>query len=85
MKNGGSADCFTANKVYQVYRDWCKDNNNGYAKTAKEFRETLSGHLGKSYAELTTHTKVGTCYKDYTLTEECKEQYNLCYGTDFLA
>lgn len=85
LKNGGSADCFTANKVYQVYRDWCKDNNNGYAKTAKEFREILSGHLGKSYAELTTHTKVGTCYKDYTLTEECKEQYNLCYGTDFLA
>jgi len=78
------ADTCTTTKIYRVYRAWCKDNNNGYAKTAKEFRDILSEHLGSTYADLTVHKKCGACYKDYTLNEECKQLYVGDYGTDFL-
>lgn len=43
----------TTGRVYKVYKAWCKDNNNGYAKTAREFRETLGAHLGTTFAEMT--------------------------------
>lgn len=28
----------TTGRIFKAYAVWCKDNNNGYAKTAKEFR-----------------------------------------------
>lgn len=38
----------TTGRIYRVYQAWCRENNNGFAKTAKEFRETLAAHLGCS-------------------------------------
>jgi putative DNA primase/helicase len=70
-----------------IYKAWCHDNNNGFAKTAKEFRETLASHLGSTFKEMTVHTNKGTYYKNLTLTIEAKEQYRKAYGydsTDFL-
>ena len=80
-------DSCTTGRIYRVYQAWCWDNNNGFAKTAKEFREELAEHLGTAYAEMTTRQKGNTYYKDYTLTLEAKEQYAREYGydgTDFL-
>ena len=75
-------DNCTTSRVYKVYKAWCSDNNNGYSKTAKEFRETFSAHLNGSFNELTVQRRQGTFYKDYTLTDEAKQQYQREYGYD---
>lgn len=86
-QNGRIQKHCTTGRIYRVYQAWCRDNNNGFSKTAREFREELAEHLGKLYAEMTTRQKGNTYYKDYTLTLEAKEQYAREYGydgTDFL-
>ena len=75
-------DSATTGRIYNVYRAWCVDNNNGYAKTAKEFREALSAHLGKLFKDISVHTNRGTYYRNHTLTLEAKEQYSRVYGYD---
>ncbi len=72
----------TTGRIYRVYQAWCKDNNNGFAKTAKEFREDLAAHLGRAYADMTTRQKGNTYYREYSLTLEAKEQYAREYGYD---
>jgi phage/plasmid-associated DNA primase len=86
--NGKICDAATTGRIYDVYRAWCQNNNNGFAKTAKEFRETLAKHLGTTFKEMSTHTNKGTFYKDLTITIDTKEQYKKVYGydsTDYLA
>ena len=75
-------DSATTGKVYKVYREWCIDNNKGFAKTAKEFRDTLADHLGSTFDEMTKRSGGNTYYKDYTLTYEAKTQYAKVYGYD---
>ena len=72
----------TTGRIYKVYQAWCRENNNGYAKTAKEFREELAEHLGSTYAEITTRQKGNTYYKNLTITEETKQQYEYVYGIE---
>lgn len=72
----------TTGRIYRVYQAWCRDNNNGYAKTAKEFRAELAEHLGSSFSDMTTRQKGNTYYKEYSLTLEAKEQYTREYGYD---
>ena len=72
----------TTGRIYRVYQAWCRDNNNGFAKTAKEFREDLAAHLGSTYAQMTTRQKGNTYYRKYSLTPEAKEQYAREYGYD---
>ena len=72
----------------QKVKAWCRENNHGYARTAKEFREQLAGYLGGTFADVTTRQKGNTYYKDFTITEETKELYAKEYGyeeTEFLA
>lgn len=72
----------TTGRVYKVYQAWCRENNNGYAKTAKEFREELSAYLGAAFADLTVVRNGYKYYKDYGLTLEAKELYASAYGYD---
>ena len=72
----------TTGRIYKVYQAWCRENNNGYAKTAREFRETLAMYKNTSYADMTTRQKGNTYYKEYTLTQEAKDQYPQEYGYD---
>ena len=74
----------TTGRIYKVYQAWCRENNNGYAKTAREFRENLAEHLGAGFADITTRQKGNTYYKEYTLTLEAKEMYAREYGCDGL-
>ena len=60
----------TAMKVYTAYQGWCRDNNRGYAKTAREFKDELAAHLGITAKDLTVRRKEGMIYRDYTLTPE---------------
>ena len=72
----------TTGRIYRVYQAWCRENNNGYARTAKEFRDELSAYMGSSYDELTTRRKGNTYYKEYALTPETKELFAREYGYD---
>lgn len=77
----------TTGRIYKVYQGWCRENNNGFAKTAKEFRETLASYLRADYATITTRQNGNTYYKNYSLTSEAKEQFAKeygYYGTEFL-
>ena len=81
-KNGKITDGCTTGKVYKVYKEWCRDNNNGFAKTYKEFRIRLADHLGTSFEDMIVKRSSGTFYKDFTLTQECKKEYASAYGYD---
>ena len=75
-------DSCTTSRMYKVYKAWCQDNNNGYAKTAREFREELASHLGTTFKEMSVHCEKGTFYRNLTLTAETKKQYIREYGYD---
>lgn len=72
----------TTGRIFKVYTAWCKDNNNGYAKTAKEFREDLAEFYGTTVADMTTRRNGNTYYKNLSLTLEAKQQYQREYGYD---
>ena len=82
---GKISDYCTTGKVYKVYRAWCVSNNNGYAKTAREFREELADHLGTTFADMSVKRSNGTFYRDLTLTTETKREYASVYGYDSVA
>ena len=75
-------DVCTTGKIYDVYKAWCQDNNNGYAKTSKEFRDSIADYLGKQHSDLIIHTRKGSFYRDYTLSANAREQYSKAYGYD---
>ena len=72
-KIGGST--ITTGTIHRVYAAWCKLNNNGYAKSAKEFREELAAHLGTTFADMTTRCHGNTYYKEFTLTDDTQDNY----------
>ena len=72
-KIGGST--ITTGTVHKAYLQWCKSNNNGYARSAKEFRQELASHLGTTFAEMTTRIHGNTYYKDWTLTSDIQDDY----------
>ena len=73
-KIGGSS--ITTGTIHKVYLQWCKGNNNGYARSAKEFREELAAHLGTTFSEMTTRIHGNTYYKDWTLTSDSQKDYS---------
>lgn len=81
--SGKIKDGCTTGKVYDVYKAWCVNNNHGYSKTAKEFREEVSDYLSTPYTNLVTRRgKGGSFFKKFTLTDEAKETYFKAYGYD---
>ena len=58
-----------------IWKIWCRDNNRGYAKTAREFKDELAAHLGITPKELTIRRKEGMIYRDYILTPETVSAY----------
>ena len=65
----------TAMKVYSAYQGWCKDNNRGYAKNAREFKDELAAHLGVLPQKLTVRRRDGMVYRDYTLNPDAADNY----------
>ena len=80
---GKISDGCTTGKVFKVYQEWCRDNNHGYSKTAREFRDDLSKHVGVNYQDMIVRRgKGGSFYKIYTLSDEAKDNYRKAYGYD---
>ncbi len=77
------SNAITTGKGYDAYKAWCTDNNKGYHKTAKEFREGLASHLNSTFSDISVRRgNGGTYYMDFTLTKETIMQYNRSIGTD---
>lgn len=72
-KIGGST--ITTGKIHKAYLQWCKDNNNGYARSAKEFRDELAAYLNTTFADTTTRVHGNTYYKEWTLTDDAWDNY----------
>ena len=89
MKRPEGAKCgeVTTGKVYRIYQVWCRDNNNGYAKTAREFRATLARYYRTDFSAMTVRRSYGSIYKDLILTEDALREYTTHYNEpedDFL-
>ena len=81
--NGKITDGCTTGKEFKVYKGWCKDNNHGFSKTAKEFRDILAENYDCPYADLIIRRGKGdTFYRTLTLTDEVKEHYAKAYDYD---
>ena len=79
------SDNWTTGRIYKAYKFWCKDNNNGYAKTAREFRDELADHLGTTFQAMVVRRGTGgSFYRDYTLSADAIEQFRGCGYEDFL-
>ena len=65
----------TATTVYSAYQGWCRDNNRGYAKSAREFKAELAAYLETEPQALTIRHRQGMVYRYYTLTRETAQQY----------
>jgi hypothetical protein len=70
---GGST--ITTGAIHRAYVQWCRANNNGFANSAKEFREELAGHLHTTFADMTTRVHGNTYYKEWTLTDDAWDNY----------
>ena len=80
--HGKIEDSCSTGRIFKVYKAWCYDNNNGYSKTAKEFRAMLADHLDTTFADMSVKRNNGTYYRNYTLNLGTKEQYAQAYGYD---
>ena len=80
--HGKISDSCTTGKIHKVYTAWCKDNNNGYARNYKDFREQLADYLDTTFPDMIVKRHSGTFYRNYTLTPEAKNQYATVYGID---
>jgi putative DNA primase/helicase len=79
-ENGKINKHCTTGRIYKVYQAYCRENNNGYSKNAKEFRTELADYLGTTFPEMRTRLNGNTYYRNLTLTYEAKEQYSREYG-----
>ncbi len=77
MKRPEGAKCgeVTTGKVYRIYQAWCRDNNNGFAKTAREFRTTLARYYHTDFSSMTIRRSYGNVYRDLLLRPEALQEY----------
>lgn len=63
-------DYTTISSVHRIYMKWCKYNNNGYAKTLKEFKKTYAEYVGVSLDDAFVRRGQGVYCKYHEITEE---------------
>lgn len=72
-------DSCTTKLFYDVYKEWCKDNNNGYKETKQQVKKILV-KMGKGETKKTNGGN--TYYKAITLSQEAKRDYERVYNPD---
>ena len=72
----------TTGRIYKVYQAYCRENNNGYAKNAREFREEVAEYFSTTFEDMTVKRQGNNYYKDLSLSYEAKQQYEKEYGYD---
>ena len=75
-------DNCTTKIMYEVYKEWCKNNNNGHYESNPTFKRTFTQYFGYKEPEDAVIKYSNTYYKDYTISIECKKDYCNIYGYD---
>lgn len=65
----------TSGVAYRLYCAWCKDYENGYAKTDGEFKAELAKYLGVDGDGLVEHRKNGNYYRGLTVKKDTFDRY----------
>ena len=73
-----AGDRYTTRAIYRAYKSWCIDNNNGYSKSEKDFREGLAAYLNTTVAQMKVERSNGTYYRDYTISKAYHDENVLC-------
>jgi len=81
-EKGKVYDNCTTKKMYDVFKEWCKDNNNNYVIQKQEFNKSFMGMFNASNIKDLYVIVNGTRYFKFTLTAEAKHEYRLVYGYD---
>ena len=71
-------DKCTTKLFYDVYKEWCKDNNNGYKESKQQVNKILE-EMGKG--EKIKHNGYWY-YKEITLSDDTKTDYEQIYNPD---
>ena len=80
----GFIDNCTTKIMYEVYKEWCKDNRL-FAEGKVIFRKSFITHFGYENAQDAIYKNMKNRYfKDYTLASEIKDEYHTIYGYDAL-
>lgn len=72
-------DC-SCKRFYDIYVAYCKDNNSGYAKTQKEFKQDLIEISGLTEETIIKRTNTNNFYVPYTITPTTYRDYSNIYG-----
>lgn len=68
----------TTRQIYEIYKEWCKDNNNGYFVSKIEFNKELMKLFKVSDIKQIQKKINGARYYIFTINEETREAYH-CY------
>ena len=68
-------DSWTVKAVYDVYRNWCRDNNSGFAKQMKAFKATYADWFGVSPEDAVVRRGRGMYFVSHKLTEDAVLNY----------
>ena len=63
-------DYTTVSSVHRIYMKWCRYNNNGYAKTLKEFKKIYAEYVGVPVDQAFIRRGQGMYCKYHEITEE---------------
>ena len=66
----GKYDADTVTSVIRIYRKWCVQNSNGYAKTKKEFKETYADYFNIPLEDAIVRRGQGSYFAHYRVTQE---------------
>ena len=80
--HGKIYDNCTTKKVYDVFCEWCKENNNGYTVNKKDFNKEIMNLLKVNDLSQIRRKHVGEWYYIFTLTPETKKEYIKICGID---
>ena len=80
--NGKVSDNCTTKKMYEVFKAWCKDNNNGYVVSKPDFNKELVKIFNVSDFKQIQKIIHGIRYYNFTLNLATKQDYNTVYGVD---
>ena len=75
-------DNCTTKMMYDIYKEWCKDNNGGYAEGKQTFKKIFTEHFGYKTPDAAIVRTDNTYYRDYTLSLDTKEEYRYIYHYD---
>lgn len=78
---GKPEDSCSCKRMYDVFKAWCNDNNNGYSVPKGSFKKEIAEYLGKAPDEIVKRSASNNYYI-FTLTLEAKHDYTRYYGYD---